>query len=87
MGECGGVGFVEGGGGGAEEREVEHEVSDGEVGGRAGEVQGQGYVVGLEGGEGCGEGGCAVGWAIAAVFHGCLVLESVGAPSAQEKYS
>lgn len=63
-----GVGVVVGGGGGSEEREVEHEISDGEVGGRAGEVQGQGYVVGLEGGEGCGERGCAVRVAIAVVF-------------------
>lgn len=61
------VGFGGGGGdggGGAVEGEVEHEVSGCEVGGRAGEVEGQGYVVGLEGGEGCGEGDCAVGVAV-----------------------
>lgn len=73
MGDCiggggVGVGVVVGGGGGSEEGEVEHEISDGEVGGRAGEVQGQGYVVGLEGGEGCGERGCAVRVAVAAFF-------------------
>ena len=29
----------------------------------------EGYVVGLEGGEGCGEGGCAVGVAISAILN------------------
>lgn len=54
-------------GGGSEKEEVEHEVSDGEVGGGPGEVQGKGYVVGLEGGEGVGEVGCTVGMAVPSV--------------------
>lgn len=64
-GEGGGGGGGGGGGcGGGEEGEVEHEVSGGDVGGGPGQVEGEGYVVGLEGGEGCGQVGCAVGMAM-----------------------
>ena len=60
----GAAGAGEGGGAGgrgAEEGEVEHEVSGGEVRGGPGEVEGEGDVVGLDGRQGRGEVGCAVG--------------------------
>lgn len=75
MGECGGcVGVIkrcmEDGRrrirdcGGTEEREIEHEVSDCEVCGVPGEVEGEAYVVRLLRCQGCGEVGCTVGIAI-----------------------
>lgn len=67
-----------GGRGGTEEGEVEHEVSGLEVRGRPGQVEREGYVVGLEGGEGCGEVGCAVGMmAISALLISLISISNL----------